>query len=106
MGEVSKEASCEMSPAKLKEKRIESFSILPLFFTFLLVGRCKCVCFCSAPFNMKCGGYSGVKIYDLCLFLYMGLNLGDVSCASLLTREGSRVSYPECMLLRVHWDKP
>ena len=43
MGEVSKEASCEMSPAKLKEKRIEGFDILPLFFTFLLMGRVKCV---------------------------------------------------------------
>ena len=46
---------------------------------------------------MKCGGYSGEKIYDLCLFLYMVLNLEDIFCASLLTKEGSRVSYPECI---------
>ena len=52
--------------------------------------------FLFALLNMKCGGYSGGKIYDLCLFLYMGfLNLEDIFCASLLTKEGSRVSEPE-----------
>ena len=53
--------------------------------------------FLFTPFNMKCGGTVGGKFMICVCFCTWVLNLEDIFCASLLTKEGSRVSYPECI---------